>query len=139
VDGRLRALCQRTLKKIRSLKKAVIFGDEMDGLSPDRGNSQNSATARVVNEFLVELTGNRPQKLDGAMTCRLQRSVRLGMPSFDERKALYTHYIQTVGPQVDSIVSILISWQAYIPGALSVGIEFTEILYLIYLHSIQKD
>jgi len=58
----------------------------------------------VVNEFLVELTGNDPgtswfvlidatnypKKLDGAMKHRLQRSVLLGMHSFDERKALYT-------------------------------------------------
>jgi len=95
-------------KEIKAVQKAVIFIDEVDGIMHERGESNNS-DKKIVNEFLVNLSGNQPGQtwfvligatnfpsaIDKSIKRRFQRQVRLQMPSEADRKDIFRYYFQS--------------------------------------------
>ncbi|KAL9092306.1 MAG: hypothetical protein Q9165_004480 [Trypethelium subeluteriae] len=86
--------------RARSSVPCVILLDEIDSISPRRGDALNEASARVVNTLLTELDGlseragiwviaatNRPDAIDPAMLRpgRLETLLYVGLPGPNER------------------------------------------------------
>lgn len=91
----------------RRYPRAVIFIDEINGLTPSRDQEQNGATVRVVDQLLSELDGfeqhdgsqlvfigatNHPDKVDPALLRpgRFDELIYLGVPDLETRAAVLT-------------------------------------------------
>lgn len=103
----------RRVKKLfaqaRQLAPCVVFIDEIDGLGKRSGSSSAAETEnnRIINALLVELDGfapssgivvlgatNNVKNIDPALirAGRFDRTCHLGLPSVDERVALFALY-----------------------------------------------
>jgi len=100
-------------QRIKQLKKAVIFIDEVDSILKSRDGQSNDSMDGTVNEFLVELNENQlpgvwfvligatnyPEKIDVAMRSRFQHSIRLQMPTDSEKAKMYNMFLSNCGYQ----------------------------------------
>jgi transitional endoplasmic reticulum ATPase len=91
-------------KKARQVAPAIIFFDEFDSISKERGASFNDSTERVVNQLLTELDGieelekvivmaatNRKDLIDSALLRpgRIDTIVELDVPDTETRKKIF--------------------------------------------------
>lgn len=98
--------------------RAVLYIDELDSISTQRGDSSNDAADRVVNQILTELDGlndsgdlivigstNRPDEIDDALlrSGRLGTHIRVPIPDAAGRREILAGYTQQkpLGPNVD--------------------------------------
>lgn len=107
----------RRVKKLFALARqqapCVVFIDEIDGLGKRSGSTSAAETEnnRIINALLVELDGfsptsgvvvlgatNNVKNLDPALIRpgRFDRTCHLGLPSVDEREALFALYASRV-------------------------------------------
>jgi SpoVK/Ycf46/Vps4 family AAA+-type ATPase len=92
-------------------KVVIIFIDELDALL-GMFNTEVGGEARVRNQFLKEMDGlldksenykvyvigatNKPWRLDDAFIRRFQKRIYIKLPDFQQRLALFQHYISKV-------------------------------------------
>lgn len=91
-------------KKARQVAPAIIFFDEFDSISKQRGMSLNDSTERVVNQLLTELDGveeldkviviaatNRKDLIDSSLLRpgRIDTIVDLDIPNKETRKKIF--------------------------------------------------
>ncbi|KAJ1507458.1 Peroxisome biosynthesis protein pex1 [Coelomomyces lativittatus] len=101
--GGSEARVREVFRKARLATPCLVFIDEVDALTPPRG--QSSTMDRLVNQVLTELDGvegrkgvyvmgatSRPDLMDPAMLRpgRLDTSIRCGFPTYQERMDLFT-------------------------------------------------
>jgi SpoVK/Ycf46/Vps4 family AAA+-type ATPase len=95
--------------KVSGMEKAIIFIDEMDDLLSSRDHQSSSIGDGIINEFLVEMTGNIPleerkfviigatnfpHKIDIAIRRRFQKQVRLHMPTQVDRCDMFQTFLK---------------------------------------------
>lgn len=104
------------IQKVKSLFRAarkqapcIIFIDEIDGIGKrsEQTRSSDAESNRIINQFLAEMDGfdaasgvlvlgatNFPNSLDPALVRegRFDRSIAVGLPSLDDREALFRLY-----------------------------------------------
>ena len=91
-------------KKARQVAPSIIFFDEFDSISKERGSSLNDSTEKVVNQLLTELDGveelekviviaatNRRDLIDQSLlrAGRIDTIVELGMPDKKTREKIF--------------------------------------------------
>ncbi|MFA4960329.1 MAG: CDC48 family AAA ATPase [Candidatus Pacearchaeota archaeon] len=91
-------------KKARQVSPSIIFFDEFDSISKERGNSFNDSTEKVVNQLLTELDGieelekvivmaatNRKDLIDSSLLRpgRIDTIVELEIPDDKSRKSIF--------------------------------------------------
>lgn len=103
--GESEAAVRRTFETARQHAPAVVFIDEVDAITPRRGNGDDTSGAadRVVSQLLTELDGlepledvvvvaatNRPDTIDPALLRpgRLERLVEVPLPDTDARRSI---------------------------------------------------
>lgn len=113
-QGKIAQLFAEAAKKAPT----VICFDELDGMVPNRANTNNEGVSGEVNEFLCQLnncsergifvigTSNRPEKIDPAIlrTGRLDKMVYIPMPDLEARKEMFK--IQLDGRYCDESINI---------------------------------
>jgi len=100
---------------------SIVFIDEIDALTGERGGSENDAMLRVKNELLTQMDGmssgspdpermvlvlgatNRPWALDEAFRRRLEKRILIPLPSAPARRELLLK--STARAQLDDDVS----------------------------------
>lgn len=96
---------REVFRKARQVAPSIIFFDELDALTPARGQGEGSrVTESVLNQILTEIDGieelkdvvimgatNRPDNVDPALlrSGRFDRLVYIGEPDEEERKAIF--------------------------------------------------
>lgn len=106
-------------KKARQAAPCVLFFDEIDSLTPERGGAEgNQVIERVVSQLLVELDGteelhgvvvigatNRPDIIDPALlrSGRFDVQLELNKPGLEARKEIFEVHIREkpISPDVD--------------------------------------
>ncbi len=105
-------------EQARAAAPSIIFVDEIDALLPIRAGGVSVHSDKVVNQFLQEMDGmrpnhrvfligatNRPDMLDPAVRRggRLSREIEIPLPDRNARRALFSLYTQIakVNPEVD--------------------------------------
>lgn len=106
-------------KKARQVAPSVIFFDEFDSISSVRGQSQNDATERTVNQLLTELDGvedlekvvviaatNRPDLVDPGLLRpgRIDIKIEIPLPDEESREAIFE--VHTKGMPIESSVDL---------------------------------
>ncbi len=87
------------------LEKSILFLDEIDSLAGSRDNGIHEATRRVLSVLLRKMQGlassekiitlgatNKPESLDNALVSRFNRTIKVGLPTLNERKEIFNHY-----------------------------------------------
>lgn len=100
---------RKLFKKARAQAPCVIFIDEIDGIGSKRGHSYGRENDVTLNKLLVEMDGfkendnilvigatNREDSLDSALlrSGRFDRKVIIDPPNVNERKAIFTLYLE---------------------------------------------
>jgi len=96
---------RETFRKARQASPCVIFMDEIDSITPERGTGGDSnVSERVISQLLTELDGlevlndvviiaatNRPDIMDSALLRpgRFDKSVYIGPPDADARMSIF--------------------------------------------------
>jgi AAA family ATPase, CDC48 subfamily len=96
---------RETFRKARQASPCVIFMDEIDSITPERGTGgDNNVSERVISQLLTELDGlevlndvviiaatNRPDIMDPALLRpgRFDKSVYIGPPDADARMSIF--------------------------------------------------
>ncbi|MGC9309142.1 MAG: CDC48 family AAA ATPase [Candidatus Nanoarchaeia archaeon] len=106
-------------KKARQVAPAIIFFDEFDSISKQRGSSLSDATEKVVNQLLTELDGiedlekvvviaatNRKDLIDPSLLRpgRIDAIVELDVPDKETRKKIFE--VHTKNMPLDKSVKI---------------------------------
>ncbi|HJL20514.1 MAG TPA: AAA family ATPase [Sandaracinaceae bacterium LLY-WYZ-13_1] len=106
-EERLRGIFEEAQKNA----PAIVFFDEIDALTPERGDSNADAPERVVSQLLTELDGlerlsdvtvvaatNRPDRIDPALLRpgRLERLVEVPLPDEEARAAIFRVHTRDV-------------------------------------------
>jgi len=107
-------------RKARQSAPCIIFMDEIDSITPQRGSrSDSNATERVVSQLLTEMDGlsklknvvvimatNRPDIIDPAILRpgRTDRYVSIDIPNLDARKKIFE--IHTRNMPLDDAVNL---------------------------------
>ena len=109
----------RLFNEARAAAPAIVFLDEVDALIPSRAGGMHQYSDKVVNQFLHEMDGlkpnqgvfvvgatNRPDMLDPALLRggRLSRQIEIPLPDADARRALLK--LQMRRAQVDATVDL---------------------------------
>ncbi len=111
---------RETFRKARQASPCVIFMDEIDSITPQRGTgSDNNATERVISQMLTEMDGlealndvvviaatNRPDIIDPALLRpgRFDKAIYIGPPDKESRKKIFQ--IQTKSKPLDKDVDL---------------------------------
>ncbi len=110
---------QRLFNDARAQAPAIVFLDEIDALVPNRAGGMHQYSDKVVNQFLHEMDGlkpnqgvfvvgasNRPDMLDPALIRggRLSRQIEIPLPDYDARLALLK--LQVRRAQLDTTVDL---------------------------------
>ncbi len=111
---------RETFRKARQASPCVIFMDEIDSITPERGTgSDSNVTERVISQMLTEMDGlealnnvvviaatNRPDIMDPALLRpgRFDKSIFIGPPDMESRKKIFE--IHTSKKPLDSDVSM---------------------------------
>ena len=96
---------RETFRKARQAAPCVIFMDEVDSITSERGTgSDNNVTERVISQLLTEMDGlsalhdvvviaatNRPDIIDPALLRpgRFDKSIYIGTPDRESRKKIF--------------------------------------------------
>ena len=96
---------RETFRKARQASPCVVFMDEIDSITPQRGaNGDNNVTERVISQLLTELDGleslnnvvviaatNRPDIIDPALLRpgRFDKAIYIGTPDKESRKKIF--------------------------------------------------
>ncbi|MDP2947534.1 MAG: CDC48 family AAA ATPase [Nanoarchaeota archaeon] len=106
-------------KKASQVAPSIIFFDEFDSISKERGSSLNDSTERVVNQLLTELDGieelekviviaatNRKDLIDSALLRpgRIDTIVELKLPGNETRKKIFE--VHTKNMPIDKDVKL---------------------------------
>ncbi|OLS28009.1 MAG: VCP-like ATPase [Candidatus Heimdallarchaeota archaeon LC_2] len=127
---------------------SIIFIDEIDSITPNRDNSNNSTDSRIVAQLLTLMDGiedrdnivviaatNRENSIDPALRRggRFDREIEIGIPDLQSRRDIFE--IHTRGMPLDNDVDLLsLSRQAQ--GF--VGADINIVVKEAALHSIQR-
>ncbi len=111
---------RKIFEKARQTSPCIIFFDEMDSITPHRGqNSENEVTERVVNQLLTEMDGlqelndivivaatNRPDMIDTALLRpgRFDRILLVPVPELESREEIFR--VHTKGMKIANDVNI---------------------------------
>ena len=110
---------QKLFDEARKNSPAIIFLDEVDALIPNRAGGMHQYSDKVVNQFLHEMDGlrpnqgvfvvgatNRPDMLDAALVRggRLSRQIEIPLP--DEAARLAMLKLHTKNAQLDALVDL---------------------------------
>lgn len=92
---------------------AVIFLDELDALTPQRGGGEGNAERRVLSTLLMELDGlsgkardayvltigatNTPWDMDAAILSRFEKKIYVPLPDLQAREAILSIHLQERG------------------------------------------
>jgi transitional endoplasmic reticulum ATPase len=111
---------RETFRKARQASPCVIFMDEIDSLTPERGTGGNdNVSERVVSQLLTEMDGlealndvvviaatNRPDIIDPALLRpgRFDKSIFIGPPDKESRKKIFQ--IHTAGKPLEKDVDL---------------------------------
>jgi transitional endoplasmic reticulum ATPase len=102
---------REVFERARANAPAIVFFDEIDALTPERGDSDADAPERVVSQLLTELDGlerladvtvvaatNRPDRIDPALLRpgRLERLVEVPVPDEEARAAIFRVHTRNV-------------------------------------------
>jgi transitional endoplasmic reticulum ATPase len=102
---------REVFERARANAPAIVFFDEIDALTPERGDSNADAPERVVSQLLTELDGlerlsdvtvvaatNRPDRIDPALLRpgRLERLVEVPLPDEEARAAIFRVHTRDV-------------------------------------------
>jgi transitional endoplasmic reticulum ATPase len=102
---------REVFERARANAPAIVFFDEIDALTPERGDSDADAPERVVSQLLTELDGlerladvtvvaatNRPDRIDPALLRpgRLERLVEVPLPDAEARAAIFEVHTRNV-------------------------------------------
>lgn len=100
--GQSAAKVSELFEQARGMAPCLVFLDEIDAISPQRGSS-DSFSDDIVAQLLQELDGvksssagkvfllaatNHPEKIDAAVLSRLDRKIELGLPGQAAREAI---------------------------------------------------
>ena len=111
---------RETFRKARQASPCVIFMDEIDSITPQRGTgSDSNVTERVISQMLTEMDGlealnnvvviaatNRPDIMDPALLRpgRFDKSIYIGPPDKESREKIFK--IHTANKPLDDDVDI---------------------------------
>ena len=111
---------RETFRKARQASPCVIFMDEIDSITPQRGTgSDSNVTERVISQMLTEMDGlealnnvvviaatNRPDIMDPALLRpgRFDKSIYIGPPDKESREKIFK--IHTANKPLDTDVDI---------------------------------
>lgn len=112
---------RETFRKARQAAPCIIFMDEIESITPVRGNSMGSSqvTERVISQILTEMDGleelhgvvlvaatNRPDIIDPALLRpgRFDKLIEIGMPDVVSRKEIFK--IHTEGRPLNDDVDL---------------------------------
>ena len=111
---------RETFRKARQASPCVIFMDEIDSITPQRGTgSDSNVTERVISQMLTEMDGlealnnvvviaatNRPDIMDPALLRpgRFDKSIYIGPPDKESREKIFK--IHTANKPMDDDVDI---------------------------------
>ena len=111
---------RETFRKARQASPCVIFMDEIDSITPQRGTgSDSNVTERVISQMLTEMDGlealnnvvviaatNRPDIMDPALLRpgRFDKSIFIGPPDKESREKIFN--IHTANKPLDTDVDI---------------------------------
>ena len=111
---------RETFRKARQASPCVIFMDEIDSITPQRGTgSDSNVTERVISQMLTEMDGlealnnvvviaatNRPDIMDPALLRpgRFDKSIFIGPPDKESREKIFK--IHTANKPLDEDVDI---------------------------------
>ena len=111
---------RETFRKARQASPCVIFMDEIDSITPQRGTgSDSNVTERVISQMLTEMDGlealnnvvviaatNRPDIMDPALLRpgRFDKSIFIGPPDKESREKIFK--IHTANKPLDDDVDI---------------------------------
>ena len=111
---------RETFRKARQASPCVIFMDEIDSITPQRGTgSDSNVTERVISQMLTEMDGlealnnvvviaatNRPDIMDPALLRpgRFDKSIFIGPPDKESREKIFK--IHTANKPLDTDVDI---------------------------------
>ena len=111
---------RETFRKARQASPCVIFMDEIDSITPQRGTgSDSNVTERVISQMLTEMDGlealnnvvviaatNRPDIMDPALLRpgRFDKSIYIGPPDKESREKIFK--IHTANKPLDDDVDL---------------------------------
>lgn len=112
-------------KKARQVAPSVVFFDEIDSLTPPRGNDAERTLENVLNQILVEMDGieelsdvvvlaasNRPDIIDPALlrSGRFDRLIYIEEPNEADRRSILSVHMRAIpleGSSLEKIVADL--------------------------------
>jgi len=102
--GESERLVKNLFGSARKEQPAIVFMDEVDALTGERGSDQVGGERRLKTQFLIEMDGmksrkgdhivvlgatNRPWDLDAAFRRRFERRIMVPMPEFEARVRIF--------------------------------------------------
>lgn len=120
---------REAFQRAREAAPCVIFIDEIDALSVDRGGAQDAFQAEITGQLLQEMDGihdgsapvfvlaatNRRDILDAALLSRFPREIAIGLPDVDARVRLLR--VMLAGkPMAFDVEAQLPAWAACTEG-----------------------
>jgi vacuolar protein-sorting-associated protein 4 len=116
--GESERLVKNLFGSARKEQPAIVFMDEVDALTGERGSDQVGGERRLKTQFLIEMDGmksrkgdhivvlgatNRPWDLDAAFRRRFERRIMVPMPEFEARVRIFEIHTKGIdlAPDVD--------------------------------------
>lgn len=116
--GESERLVKNLFGSARKEQPAIVFMDEVDALTGERGSDQVGGERRLKTQFLIEMDGmksrkgdhivvlgatNRPWDLDAAFRRRFERRIMVPMPEFEARVRIFEIHTRGIdlAPDVD--------------------------------------
>lgn len=116
--GESERLVKNLFGSARKEQPAIVFMDEVDALTGERGTDQVGGERRLKTQFLIEMDGmksrkgdhivvlgatNRPWDLDAAFRRRFERRIMVPMPEFEARVRIFEIHTKGIdlAPDVD--------------------------------------
>ncbi len=116
--GESERLVKNLFASARKEQPAIVFMDEVDALTAERGADQVGGERRLKTQFLIEMDGmksrkgdhivvlgatNRPWDLDAAFRRRFERRILVPIPEFEARVRIFEIHTRGIdlAPDVD--------------------------------------
>ncbi|MFX1318429.1 MAG: AAA family ATPase, partial [Promethearchaeota archaeon] len=116
--GESERLVKNLFASARKEQPAIVFMDEVDALTAERGADQVGGERRLKTQFLIEMDGmkskkddhivvlgatNRPWDLDAAFRRRFERRILVPIPEFEARVRIFEIHTKGIdlAPDVD--------------------------------------